>query len=175
VHALSFQGVDRLCDSYLLLAACSLCAEVMQNSSSQNRNNNNYKNREQCFGCFPIPLQGILARFTKNNNNNNKGGPTAAGGISNNTAGGSSYFNTDIDDPDFSNHINSDSTMERYHKIEKVGEGTYGVVYKAKDRVTGEIVALKKIRLEAEDEGIPSTAIREISLYVVFIIIFFII
>jgi hypothetical protein len=44
------------------------------------------------------------------------------------------------------------------------GEGTYGVVYKAKDRVTGEIIALKKIRLEAEDEGIPSTAIREISL-----------
>ncbi|CAM9188652.1 unnamed protein product [Choristocarpus tenellus] len=34
----------------------------------------------------------------------------------------------------------------------------------AKDRVTNEIIALKKIRLEAEDEGIPSTAIREISL-----------
>lgn len=29
---------------------------------------------------------------------------------------------------------------------------------------TGNIVALKKIRLEAEDEGVPSTAIREISL-----------
>ena len=54
--------------------------------------------------------------------------------------------------------------MERYMKLEKIGEGTYGVVYKAKDRVTGEILALKKIRLEAEDEGIPSTAIREISL-----------
>lgn len=54
--------------------------------------------------------------------------------------------------------------MERYQKMEKIGEGTYGVVYKAKDRVTGEILALKKIRLEAEDEGIPSTAIREISL-----------
>lgn len=34
----------------------------------------------------------------------------------------------------------------------------------AKDRITNEIIALKKIRLEAEDEGIPSTAIREISL-----------
>ena len=57
--------------------------------------------------------------------------------------------------------------MENYQKIEKVGEGTYGVVYKARDMTpgaNGRIVALKKIRLEAEDEGVPSTAIREISL-----------
>lgn len=54
--------------------------------------------------------------------------------------------------------------MDNYAKLEKVGEGTYGVVYKAKDVNTGNIVALKKIRLEAEDEGVPSTAIREISL-----------
>jgi len=54
--------------------------------------------------------------------------------------------------------------MERYQKLEKIGEGTYGVVYKAKDRASGEIIALKKIRLEEEDEGIPSTAIREIAL-----------
>lgn len=33
-----------------------------------------------------------------------------------------------------------------------------------KDKTTGELVALKKIRLESEDEGIPSTAIREIAL-----------
>jgi len=54
--------------------------------------------------------------------------------------------------------------MDKYVKLEKIGEGTYGVVYKAKDKKTGELLALKKIRLEAEDEGIPSTAIREISL-----------
>ncbi|KAG5653485.1 Cyclin-dependent kinase catalytic subunit [Sphagnurus paluster] len=54
--------------------------------------------------------------------------------------------------------------MDRYSKIEKVGEGTYGVVYKARDTTNNTIVALKKIRLEAEDEGVPSTAIREISL-----------
>lgn len=54
--------------------------------------------------------------------------------------------------------------MERYEKLDKIGEGTYGIVYKARDKVTREIIALKKIRLEAEDEGIPSTAIREISL-----------
>jgi cyclin-dependent kinase len=54
--------------------------------------------------------------------------------------------------------------MDRHAKIEKVGEGTYGVVYKARDTSNNQIVALKKIRLEAEDEGVPSTAIREISL-----------
>lgn len=42
--------------------------------------------------------------------------------------------------------------------------GTYGVVFRAKHKKTGQIVAMKKIRLENEDEGIPSTAIREISL-----------
>ena len=52
----------------------------------------------------------------------------------------------------------------QYEKVEKIGEGTYGVVYKARDRITNETIALKKIRLEQEDEGVPSTAIREISL-----------
>ncbi|KAJ5842243.1 hypothetical protein N7534_012073 [Penicillium rubens] len=43
--------------------------------------------------------------------------------------------------------------------------GTYGVVYKARElNHPCRIVALKKIRLEAEDEGVPSTTIREISL-----------
>eukprot|EP00270_Netrium_digitus_P013156 TRINITY_DN4347_c0_g1_i4.p1 TRINITY_DN4347_c0_g1~~TRINITY_DN4347_c0_g1_i4.p1 ORF type:complete len:315 (-),score=86.68 TRINITY_DN4347_c0_g1_i4:201-1145(-) len=54
--------------------------------------------------------------------------------------------------------------MEQYEKVEKIGEGTYGVVYRARDKLTNETIALKKIRLEAEDEGVPSTAIREIAL-----------
>ncbi|KFK34665.1 hypothetical protein AALP_AA5G175500 [Arabis alpina] len=54
--------------------------------------------------------------------------------------------------------------MEKYEKLEKVGEGTYGKVYKAIEKTTGKLVALKKTRLEIDDEGIPPTALREISL-----------
>jgi len=42
--------------------------------------------------------------------------------------------------------------------------GTYGVVYKGRNKTTGQVVAMKKIRLESEEEGVPSTAVREISL-----------
>jgi serine/threonine protein kinase len=54
--------------------------------------------------------------------------------------------------------------MEKYQKIEKLGEGTYGIVYKAQNKETASIVALKRIRLDNEEEGVPCTAIREISL-----------
>lgn len=53
---------------------------------------------------------------------------------------------------------------DNYERIESIGEGTYGVVYKARDRTTQKLVALKKIKLENEDEGMPSTAMREISI-----------
>jgi len=57
-----------------------------------------------------------------------------------------------------------DMAQSKYKKLEKIGEGTYGEVFKARNRKSGEIIALKKIRMESEDEGIPSTAVREISI-----------
>jgi serine/threonine protein kinase len=64
-----------------------------------------------------------------------------------------------------SNHTTkSIKNLDKYERLEKLGEGTYGVVYKALNKETGELVAIKKIRLEKEDDGVPSTAIREISL-----------
>ena len=90
--------------------------------------------------------------------------------------------------------------MEKYERLEKIGEGeeyfyifilcippagTYGTVYKAKEKETGEIVALKIVRLDEDDEvcvyvyclmmqgrelifipykGVPSAALREICL-----------
>lgn len=52
--------------------------------------------------------------------------------------------------------------MQKYEKLEKIGEGTYGTVFKAKHKETHEIVALKRVRLDEDDEGIPSSALREI-------------
>lgn len=52
----------------------------------------------------------------------------------------------------------------RFEKQKKIGEGTYGVVYQAFDRQENRVVALKKIRLDCDDEGIPSTTIREIAI-----------
>mmetsp|Transcript_17763 Transcript_17763/g.44402 ORF Transcript_17763/g.44402 Transcript_17763/m.44402 type:complete len:314 (+) Transcript_17763:751-1692(+) len=58
------------------------------------------------------------------------------------------------------------SPSQRYEKVEVklLGEGTYGEVFKVKDNVTNEILAMKKMKLHDEEEGIPSTAIREISI-----------
>ncbi|KAM9147033.1 cyclin-dependent kinase 18 isoform 1-T2 [Pangshura tecta] len=53
--------------------------------------------------------------------------------------------------------------LETYVKLEKLGEGTYATVFKGRSKLTGNLVALKEIRLEHE-EGAPCTAIREVSL-----------
>ena len=81
-------------------------------------------------------------------------------------------------------------SVDVFEKLEQIGEGTYGQVcccsaahtcsraahraarraayvwqvYMAKSRETGEIVALKKVRMDNEKEGFPITAIREIKI-----------
>ena len=66
---------------------------------------------------------------------------------------------TTMRDPNFGNNVISD-----YEREEKVGNGTYGVVYKAKHKKSGDTVALKKMIFEVKNEGVPSTTLREISL-----------
>ncbi|XP_059065448.1 cyclin-dependent kinase B2-1-like [Cryptomeria japonica] len=53
---------------------------------------------------------------------------------------------------------------ESLEKIEKIGEGTYGKVYKVKDINTGQIFVLKKLKIENNDEGVSVSTLREISL-----------
>lgn len=56
------------------------------------------------------------------------------------------------------------SGKENYEKLEKLGEGSYGVVYKARGKKSGELVAIKKIKCDCVDEGISASTLREISM-----------
>lgn len=57
---------------------------------------------------------------------------------------------------------------DTYDRIARISEGTYGIVWKARDLVTNEIVALKQIKFDDQQEllqvqGFPVTALREIN------------
>ncbi|KAF7136565.1 hypothetical protein RHSIM_Rhsim08G0186500 [Rhododendron simsii] len=56
--------------------------------------------------------------------------------------------------------------VSKYETLRKINEGAYGVVYKARDLETGEIVALKKVKMgvERNRDGFPMSALREINL-----------
>ena len=51
--------------------------------------------------------------------------------------------------------------LNEFRKLRKIGEGTYGEVYEAMDTINNRRVAMKKLRIENKDEGIPITALRE--------------
>lgn len=52
--------------------------------------------------------------------------------------------------------------MERYEKLGKVGEGSYGVVFKCRNKDTGQVVAIKKFLESEEDPVIRKIALREV-------------
>lgn len=54
-------------------------------------------------------------------------------------------------------------SVDLFKKLNRIEEGTYGIVYRAQDKETGEIVALKHLKLEREREGFPVTSLREIN------------
>merc|ERR1719357_1403739 len=54
-------------------------------------------------------------------------------------------------------------SVEEFQCLNRIEEGTYGVVYRAQDKRTKEIVALKKLKMEREKEGFPITSLREIN------------
>ncbi|CAG9331484.1 CDKA [Blepharisma stoltei] len=57
----------------------------------------------------------------------------------------------------------SDNT-KRFQRLQTLGEGAYGKVYKVRDTISNSVVALKKSLIRMEDEGIPTSAMREICL-----------
>jgi cell division cycle 2-like protein len=59
-------------------------------------------------------------------------------------------------------------SVDNYKRLNKIEEGTYGVVYRAQDKQTGEIVALKKLKMDREREGFPMTSLREVKILMTF-------
>ena len=54
--------------------------------------------------------------------------------------------------------------VSKYEREKKIGQGTFGEVFKAKDKKNkSKIVALKKVLMDNEKEGFPITAMREVS------------
>ena len=55
---------------------------------------------------------------------------------------------------------------QQYEVLDKslLGQGTYGKVYLARNTRTGELVAVKRMNVDSQEEGVPGTVIREISL-----------
>ncbi|XP_074769321.1 cyclin-dependent kinase 10 isoform X1 [Athene noctua] len=55
-------------------------------------------------------------------------------------------------------------SVKEFEKLNRIGEGTYGIVYRARDTLTDETVALKKVRMDNEKDGMPISSLREITL-----------
>ncbi len=59
--------------------------------------------------------------------------------------------------------LQSSRSVYSYERLNQIEEGSYGVVFRAREKTTGEIVALKKLKLDEEKYGFPITALREIN------------
>ena len=58
--------------------------------------------------------------------------------------------------------IQPSRSVYSYERLNQIEEGSYGVVFRARDKQTGDIVALKKLKLDEEKNGFPITALREV-------------
>jgi cell division cycle 2-like len=58
--------------------------------------------------------------------------------------------------------IQTARSVYSFERLNQIEEGTYGVVFRAKDKQTGDVVALKRLKLDEEKHGFPITALREI-------------
>lgn len=62
------------------------------------------------------------------------------------------------------NMLQACRSIHDFKRVSKISEGVYGVVFKAQDKKTGEIVAIKKVKMEREKDGFPITSLREINI-----------
>lgn len=77
---------------------------------------------------------------------------------------GSEAENSEPLNPAYQSLLRGCRSVDEFERMDVLGEGVYGVVHRAKDKATGEIYALKRVKLEKEREGFPLTSLREINI-----------
>ncbi|XP_063767642.1 cyclin-dependent kinase 4 isoform X1 [Eleginops maclovinus] len=55
-------------------------------------------------------------------------------------------------------------TSLQYEPVAEIGGGAYGTVYKARDTESGQFVALKSVRVQTDQNGLPISTVREVAL-----------
>lgn len=65
--------------------------------------------------------------------------------------------------PNYYPAIQGCRSVEEFQCLNRIEEGTYGVVYRARDKKTSDVVALKRLKMEKEKDGFPITSLREIN------------
>lgn len=65
--------------------------------------------------------------------------------------------------PDYYPGLQGCRSVEEFKCLNRIAEGTYGIVFRAMDKRTSEIVALKRLKMEKEKDGFPITSLREIN------------
>ncbi|KAK1433899.1 hypothetical protein QVD17_10817 [Tagetes erecta] len=129
--------------------------------------------------------QDVVAAHTNSNDSSVVESSSSVSSVENGSNGESSSLSTEDGDPANVSYSSSESdddtettpltgidvwprsrSVAEFERLCKIGEGTYGVVYKARDKKTREIVALKKVKMGSDDEGegFPVTALREINI-----------
>ncbi|GAA5835105.1 hypothetical protein JCM11251_000165 [Rhodosporidiobolus azoricus] len=58
--------------------------------------------------------------------------------------------------------LESCRSVYSYERLNEIEEGSYGIVFRARCKITGDIVALKKLKMDKEKNGFPITSLREI-------------
>ncbi|GJM85456.1 hypothetical protein PR202_ga01904 [Eleusine coracana subsp. coracana] len=65
------------------------------------------------------------------------------------------------------NMLQSCRSIDEFERLNTINEGTYGVVFRVRDKKADEVVALKKIKIDKKrelEEGFPLTSLREINI-----------
>lgn len=60
--------------------------------------------------------------------------------------------------------VMAQESMVQYEPVAEIGGGAHGTVYKARDKDSGQFVALKSVRVQTNQNGLPQSTVREVAL-----------